>query len=57
VAQHAQAQTNRAVKRLRNELLATLFERDYTTVQRHMLGELLVTLDRQLQEADKEETS
>jgi hypothetical protein len=39
------------------ELLATLFERDYTTVQRHMLGELLVTLGRQLQEADKEETS
>ena len=57
VAQHAEAQTSRAVERLRNELLATLFERDCTTVQRHMLGELLVALGRQLQEADKEETS
>jgi hypothetical protein len=57
VAQHAEAQTSRAVEQLRNALLATLFERDCTTVQRHMLGELLVTLGRQLQEADKEETS
>jgi histone H3/H4 len=56
VAQHAEAQTSRAVERLRNELLETRFERDCTTVQRHMLGELLVTLGRQLQEADKEET-
>lgn len=57
VAQHAEAQTSRAVEQLRNERLATLFERDCTIVQRHMLGELLVTLGRQLQEADKEETS
>src|SRR5262245_58617485 len=40
VAQHAEAQTSRAVERLRNELLKMLFERDYTTVQRHILGEL-----------------
>jgi Mg2+ and Co2+ transporter CorA len=57
VAQYAEAQTSRAVEQLRNELLATLFARDCTTVQRHTLGELLVTLGRQLQEADKEETS
>jgi hypothetical protein len=57
VAHHAEAQASRAVERLRHELLTTLFERDCTTVQRHMLGELLVTLGRQLQEADKEDTS
>src|SRR5436190_12212470 len=44
VAQHAEAQTSRAVEQLRNELLEMLFARDRTTVQRHMLGELLVTL-------------
>jgi hypothetical protein len=57
MVQYAEAQTSRAVEQLHNELLATLFERDCTTVQRHRLGELLVTLGRQLQEADKEETS
>ena len=57
VAQHAEAQTSRAVERLRHELLETLFERDHTTVQRHMLGELLVTLGRHLQEAGKGEES
>jgi cell division septum initiation protein DivIVA len=55
VAQHAEAQASRAVERLRHELLETLFERNYTTVQRHMLGELLVTLGRHLQEAGKGE--
>jgi len=49
-AQHAEAQTSRAVERLRHELLETLFERDHTTVQRHMLGELFMTLGRHLQE-------
>src|SRR5437763_216216 len=57
VAQHAEAQTSRAVERLRNELLETLFERDRTTVQRHMLGELLVTLGRHLQETGEGEES
>ena len=57
VAQHAEAQTSRAVERLRNELLHTLFERDHTTVQRHRLGELLVTLGKHLQEDGKEEES
>jgi DNA repair ATPase RecN len=57
VAQHAEAQTSRAVERLRNELLETLLARDRTTVQRHMLGELLVTLGKHLQEAGKEEES
>jgi hypothetical protein len=56
VAQHAEAQTSRAVERLRNELLETLFARDRTTVQRHRLGELLVTLGKHLQEAEKEES-
>jgi len=57
VAQHAEAQTSRAVERLRNELLETLLARERTTVQRHMLGELLVTLGKHLQEAGKEEES
>jgi hypothetical protein len=57
VAQHAEAQTSRAVERLRNELLETLLARDRTTVQRHMLGELLVTLGKHLQETGKEEES
>jgi DNA repair ATPase RecN len=57
VAQHAEAQTSRAVERLRNELLETLLARERTTVQRHMLGELLVTLGKHLQEAGEEEES
>jgi hypothetical protein len=57
VAQQAEAQTSRAVERLRNELLEALFERARTTVQRHALGELLVTLGRHLQEAEKGEGS
>jgi hypothetical protein len=57
VAQHAEAQTSRAVERLRNELLEGLFERDRTTVQRQALGELLVTLGRHLQEAEEGEGS
>src|SRR6266516_4080400 len=57
VAQYAEAQTSRAVERLRNELLHTLFARDRTTVQRHLLGELLVTLGRHLQETGEGEES
>ena len=56
-AQHAEAQTSRAVERLRNALLDMLLERDRTTVQRHMLGELFMTLGRHLQEAAKGEVS
>ena len=55
VAQHAEAQTSRAVERLRHELLETLLERDHTTVKRHMLGELFMTLGRHLQEAGQGE--
>src|SRR5918911_1131527 len=57
VAQHAEAQTSRAVERLRNELLETLLARDRTTVQRHMLGELLVALGKHLQETGEGEES
>jgi ABC-type transporter Mla subunit MlaD len=57
VAQHAEAQTSRAVERLRNELLETLLARDRTTVQRHMLGDLLVTLGRHLQETGEGDES
>ena len=57
VAQHAEAQTSRAVERLRNELMQTLFERDYTIVQRHLLGELLVTMGKHLQETETGEGS
>src|SRR5262249_40096600 len=55
VAQHAEAQTRRTVERLRNELLSTILERDHTTVKRHILGELLVTLGKTLQEAGERE--
>ena len=57
VAQHAEAHTSRVVERLRNELLATLLERDDTTVPRHLLGELFMNLGRHLQETGKGEAS
>ena len=57
VAQHAEAHTSRVVERLRNELLATLMERDNTTVPRHVLGELFMNLGRHLQDTDKGEAS
>ena len=53
VAQHAEAQTSRAIERLRHELLETLFERDHTTVTRHILGELLMSLGKNLQETGR----
>jgi hypothetical protein len=55
VAQQAEAQTSRAIERLRNELLETLLARDHTTVKRHILGELFITLGKDLQEASKGE--
>ena len=55
VAQHAEAQTSRALERLRNELLENLLARDQTTVKRHILGELLITLGKHLQEAGQGE--
>ena len=53
VAQHAEAQSSRALERLRNELLEIVFARDHTTVKRHVLGELLITLGKQLQETGR----
>jgi len=53
VAQHAEAQSSRALERLRNELLAIIFERDHTTVKRHILGELLMSLGKNVQEAGR----
>ena len=53
VAQHAEAQTSRALERLRNELLETFFARDQTTVKRHLLGELFISLGKNLQEAGR----
>lgn len=50
VAQRAEAQTSRAVERLRNELLDALLARDCTTVNRHLLGEVLINLGKQVQE-------
>lgn len=50
VAQQAETQTNRAMERLRNELLHSLLSRDKTTVKRHVLGELLTALGKQLQD-------
>jgi predicted DsbA family dithiol-disulfide isomerase len=55
VAQHAEAQTSRALERLRNELLETFFERDQTTVKHHILGELFISLGKNLQEAGRRE--
>ncbi|MBM3225608.1 MAG: hypothetical protein FJZ47_17665 [Candidatus Tectomicrobia bacterium] len=57
VAQQAEVQTGRALERLRNELLATLFAREHTAVPRQVLGELFIALGRQLQEAGKEDAS
>jgi chromosome segregation ATPase len=57
MAQHAAAQTSRVAERLRNELLETLLERDNTTIKRHLLGELFMTLGRHLQDTDKGEAS
>jgi hypothetical protein len=55
VAQHAEAQTSRALERLRNELLEIVFERDQSTVKRHILGELLMSLGKNVQEASRGE--
>lgn len=49
VGQRAEAHTNRAVERLRHELLETVLQRDHTQEQRQLLGELFVTLGKQLQ--------
>lgn len=57
VAHHTEAQTSRAIERLRHECLEMLLERDHTTVKRHMLGELLMTLGKHLQDAGKGEAS
>jgi uncharacterized protein Yka (UPF0111/DUF47 family) len=57
VAHHADAYTSRVVERLRNELFAMLLERDNTTVPRHLLGELFMTLGRHLQETGEGEAS
>jgi len=57
VAQHAEAQTSRVVERLRDELLETILERDQTTVKRHILGQLLIALGKNLQEASRGEAS
>src|SRR5215510_15049788 len=57
VAQHAEAQTNRALERLRNELLEALLQRDHITVNRHLLVELFISLGKNLQEAGGGEES
>jgi hypothetical protein len=57
VAHQAEAQTSRAIERLRNELLEILLERDLTAVKRHLLGELFITLGKNLQEVSKGEAS
>ena len=55
MAHHAEAQTNRVVERLRNDLLETLGPRDHRLDQQRLLGELFVTLGKQLQEAGRGE--
>ena len=57
VAQHAEAQTSRAIERLRDELLESLLERDHITVKRQLLGELFMSLGKNLQEDSGGEAS
>jgi activator of 2-hydroxyglutaryl-CoA dehydratase len=47
----SEAHSQQAIEKLRDEMLLVLCERDQTTIKRHMLGELLVTLGKQLQTA------
>jgi hypothetical protein len=45
----SEAHSQQAIEKLRDEMLLVLCERDQTPIKRHMLGELLVTLGKQLQ--------
>ena len=45
----SEAHNRQAIETLRDEMLRVLFERDRTSVKRERLGELLVTLGKQLQ--------
>lgn len=53
VGQHAEAQTSRALERLRNELLEIVFERDRTMVKRHILGDFLISLGKNVQDTGR----
>lgn len=53
VGQHAEAQTSRALERLRNELLEIVFKRDQTMVKRHILGDLFMSLGKNMQETGR----
>lgn len=57
VALQTEARANRTVEQLRNEILASLLAREKTTVKRHRLGELLMALGKQLQEAGEDDAS
>ena len=50
----SEEQTKRAFEKLRDDVLHMLFERDQVTVKRQMLGELLMTLGKQLQKTAEE---
>lgn len=50
-SQVTEAHMDRALERLRKEMLEALLERDKTTVKNHLLGELFITLGKQLQGA------
>ena len=50
-SQIAATHLDRALERLRKEMLEALLERDKTTVKNHLLGELFITLGKQLQGA------
>lgn len=50
-SQVAEAHMERALERLRKEMLDALLERDKITVKNHLLGELFITLGKQLQGA------
>jgi hypothetical protein len=53
----AEEQTRRALEKLRDDLLRLLFEHDQAAVKRQMLGELLITLGKQLQKPAEDESA
>jgi len=53
----SEEQTRRALEKLRDDVRHMFFERDQRTVKRQTLGELLITLGKQLQKAAEEESA
>lgn len=54
-AQQAEAQTARALEKLRNEVLEMVSVRDHGAATRQLLGDVLITLGKQLQDTHEDE--